>query len=69
VIVSKAGTTTSDSESTSDTPTWVWVVLGILAAAVIGLVVAFLTRRSGGLAPAERRRRLDHAIGTWAAQG
>jgi len=69
VIVSTPGTTTSDSESASDTPTWVWVVLAILAAAVIGLVVALLTRRSGGLAPAERRRRLDHAIGTWAAQG
>jgi len=65
VIVFTAGTTTSDSESTSDTRTWVWVVLWILAAAVIALVGALLTRRSGDLAPAERRRRLDHAIRTW----
>ena len=69
VLVTTAGTTTSDSESASDTPTWVWVVLGILAAAVIGLVVALVTRRDRGLSPADRRRRLDHAIGTWAAQG
>ena len=61
------GATTS-AGSESSTPTWVWVVLGVLAAAVIGLVVALLTRR-GGISTEERQRRLDAAVGTWAAQG
>jgi hypothetical protein len=67
VIVGSTGTT-SGSSSTSDTPTWVWVVLGLLAAAVIGLIVALLTRH-GGLSDDERQRRLDAAIASWAAQG
>jgi hypothetical protein len=67
VIVGSTGTTSSSS-STSDTPTWVWVVLGVLAAAVIGLIVALLTRHSG-LSADERQRRLDAAIASWAAQG
>ncbi|HEY2740857.1 MAG TPA: hypothetical protein VGI69_01600 [Gaiellaceae bacterium] len=67
VIVGSTGTTSSSS-STSDTPTWVWVVLGLLAAAVIGLIVALLTRHSG-LSDDERQRRLDAAIASWAAQG
>jgi hypothetical protein len=67
VIVGSTGTT-SGSSSTSDTPTWVWVVLGLLAAAVIGLIVALLTRHNG-LSDDERQRRLDAAIASWAAQG
>jgi hypothetical protein len=67
VIVGSTGTT-SGSSSTSDTPTWVWVVLGLLAAGVIGLIVALLTRH-GGLSDDERQRRLDAAIASWAAQG
>ena len=66
-VTPTTGTTTSSS-SESSTPTWVWVVLGVLAAAVIGLLVAFLTGRSG-LSAEERQRRLDAAVGTWAAQG
>jgi heme exporter protein D len=65
-------TTTAASSSTSSTPTWVWVALAILVAAVVGLVVALLTRRGGGgsgIQPGERRQRLDNAIATWAAQG
>ncbi len=65
-------TTTSSSSSENDTETWVWVVLGILAVAVIGLVIALLTRRGGGggaMPPEERRRRLDAAVGSWATQG
>jgi hypothetical protein len=56
------------------------VLLAGLAAAVVGLAVALLMRRGtsvaveeigpGGPVPvAERRRRLDNAIATWAAQG
>lgn len=64
---STAGTTASSS-STKSTPTWVWIVLGILAAAVIGLIAALLAGR-GGISAEERQRRLDAAVGTWAAQG
>jgi len=60
--------TTANTSSESATPTWVWVVLGVLAAAVIGLVVALLSRR-GGISAEERQRRLDSAVGTWSAQG
>jgi hypothetical protein len=66
------GTTTSGSSSTDDVPTWVWVVLGILAVAVIGLIIALAMRGGGGgdaVPPAERRRRLDGAVASWAAQG
>jgi hypothetical protein len=48
------------------------VVLGILGAAVVGLLVAVLTRRGGGtpaIQPGERRHRLDNAVAGWAAQG
>jgi|GraSoiStandDraft_4_1057263.scaffolds.fasta_scaffold1411771_1 anti-sigma-K factor RskA len=66
-VTPTTGTTTSASSENS-TPTWVWVVLAILAAAVIGLLVAFLARR-GGISAEERQRRLDAAVATWAAQG
>jgi hypothetical protein len=66
-IVPTTATTTS-SGSGNSTPTWVWIVLGILAAAVVGLAVALLSGR-GGISAEERQRRLDSAVGTWAAQG
>jgi hypothetical protein len=69
VIVPTSGTTTSGSGESSDIPTWVWVVLAILAVGVVGLAIALMTRRGGGMPPAERRRRLDHAVATWVAQG
>jgi beta-lactamase regulating signal transducer with metallopeptidase domain len=62
-------TTTASSSSSSSTPTWVWIVLGILAAAVIGLLVAFFTRGRGGISEEERQRRLDSAVASWATQG
>ena len=40
--------TTTSSSSSSSTPTWVWIVLGILAAGVIGLLVALFTGDRGG---------------------
>jgi hypothetical protein len=61
-------TTTANASSESSTPTWVWIVLAVLAAAVIGLLVALLMGR-GGISAEERQRRLDAAVGTWAAQG
>jgi hypothetical protein len=60
--------TTTSSSSESSTPTWAWVALAVLAAAVIGLLVALLARR-GGISADERQRRLDAAVATWAAQG
>lgn len=64
-------TTTSTSSSSSSTPTWVWVLIGVLAAG-IGVLVFVLASRGGhrqGASPEERRRRLDGTVGTWAAQG
>lgn len=61
--------TTTGASSTEKTPTWVWIVLAILAAAVIGLVVALLTRGRGGLPADELQRRLESAVRSWTAQG
>ena len=68
IVPTSTAATTSSSSSVSNTPTWVWIVLGLLAAAVIGLIVAMLTRR-GGISDVERQRRLDAAVASWAAQG
>ena len=61
-------TTAASSSSSSSTPTWVWIVLGILAAGVIGLLVALFTGR-GGISDEERQRRLDAAVASWTTQG
>lgn len=61
--------TTTASGSSEKTPTWVWIVLAILAAAVIGLIVALLMRRESGLPPAELQRRLEAAVRSWTTQG
>jgi hypothetical protein len=63
------GTTTSTSSSSNGTPAWVWVLLGILAAALIALVALFARRGSGAVSAPERLRRLDTAVGSWTAQG
>jgi hypothetical protein len=67
-VTSTEGTDTLAEASESSTPTWAWVALAVLAAAVIGLLVALLARR-GGISADERQRRLDAAVATWAAQG
>ena len=56
---------------TDDTPTWVWVLLGVLALGVVVLLVVVLSRRGGGggVSVEERQRRLDGAVGSWVAQG
>lgn len=63
-----ATTGTTNSSSESSTPTWVWVLLAVLAAAVIGLLVALLMQ-SRGISAEERQRRLDAAVANWATQG
>jgi hypothetical protein len=40
--------TTTSSSSSSSTPTWVWVLLGILATGIIALLVALFTGNRGG---------------------
>ena len=63
-------TQTLTATETSSTPTWLWVLLAALGAAVIGLVVYLLARRGSGTLPdAERRRRLQSAIDSWTPQG
>ena len=70
-VIVPTTTTTSPENSASTTPTWVWVLLGAVALAAIGLLVAFLMRRGGqrGVSGEERRRRLDGAVASWIAQG
>jgi len=63
-------TTTESGSNVDDTPTWVWVLLGVLALGVVVLLVVVLSRRGGGgVSVEERQRRLDGAIGSWVAQG
>jgi hypothetical protein len=64
-------TTTESGSNVDDTPTWVWVLLGVLALGVVVLLVAVLSRRGGGggVSVEERQRRLDGAVGSWVAQG
>ncbi|HEY2372917.1 MAG TPA: hypothetical protein VGH82_10235 [Gaiellaceae bacterium] len=65
-----AATTSTAANSASTTPTWVWVLLALLAAAVIGLAVALFTRRGPPELPEpERRRLLQSAVESWTAQG
>jgi hypothetical protein len=71
VVVHPATTaeTTSSSESSGGTETWVWVLLGILAAGLIVMAVLLARRGGGSMSTGERRRRLDGAVGSWTAQG
>ena len=71
-IILPATTTTSSSSSDEETPTWVWVLLAILAVGLIAAIALLASRHSGGeaaVSPNERRRRLDGAVASWAAQG
>jgi hypothetical protein len=62
-------TTTSTASTSSGTPTWVWVVLALLAAAVIGLAVVLFTGRGAAIPDSERRQRLQGAVTSWTSQG
>jgi hypothetical protein len=68
VILTNTGATTAASSS-NNTPTWAWIVLAVLAAAVIGLIAALLARRGGGLPATELQRRLEAAVRSWTTQG
>jgi hypothetical protein len=61
--------TTGSASNDNGTPTWVWVLLGVLAVGVVVLLVVLLTRRGGRVSAEERQRRLTGAVGSWVAQG
>jgi hypothetical protein len=61
--------TTAEGSDGGGTPTWVWVLVGVLAAATVVLAAVLLTRRGSGVSAEERSRRLDAAVRSWAAQG
>ena len=63
-------TTTSASETSSETPTWAWVVIAALAVGLVAAIIGLLTRRGHGGVPAEQRQRQLHAaMGSWVGQG
>ena len=62
-------TTTTTSSSTGGTPTWVWVLLGVLAVGLIVLAILLARRGGGAISPEERRRILDGAVASWTGQG
>ena len=47
-IILPATTTSSSSESDEDTPTWVWVLLAILAVGLVAAIALLASRHSGG---------------------
>jgi hypothetical protein len=63
-------TTTSSTTDSSGTPAWVWVLVAVGAAGLIGLIV-WLVRRGGSRElPIEERQRLVSAtVASWVAQG
>jgi len=62
-------TTTAMTDS-SGTPTWVWVLVALGGAGLIGLIV-WLARRGGSreLPVEERRRLVSAAVASWVGQG
>jgi hypothetical protein len=71
ILTRQPPTTTSSQESTSSTPTWVWVLLGALAIGLIAALIALFTGRRGshGIPLEQRQRQLRNAVGSWVAQG
>ena len=61
--------TTTSSSSSGGTPTWVWVLLGVLAVGLIVLAILLARRGGGAISPEERRRVLDGAVASWTGQG
>jgi hypothetical protein len=63
--------TTAAETSSGGTPTWVWVLVAVAGAALIGLLAALLTRGRGPkeLSGAERQQVVAAAVASWTAQG
>ena len=62
-------TATPTSSEGSETPTWVWVLVTVLGASVIGLLIWLLASRTAAIPDSERRQRLRGAIDSWTTQG
>jgi hypothetical protein len=62
-------TTTAEASTSGGTPTWVWVLVAVLGAAVIGLLVWLLASHRAAIPESERRQRLRGAIDSWTTQG
>jgi DMSO reductase anchor subunit len=63
-------TTAAASESETSTPWWAWVLVALGIGVLLALIFYAVRRDDDtGVALAERRRRLDGAVASWAAQG
>jgi hypothetical protein len=60
---------TTAPETSNSTPAWVWALIAVLAVGLIALIVVLARRGSHTVSTEERRRQLDAAVGSWAAQG
>jgi hypothetical protein len=70
VIVPGTLTTTSSSESDDGgAPAWVWVLVGVGIVVLVALIFFAARGHDDSVSPQERRRRLDGAVASWAAQG
>jgi hypothetical protein len=47
----------------------VWALVGVLALALVAVIVLLATRRGGSVSVEERQRRLHAAVSSWIAQG
>jgi hypothetical protein len=61
-------TTTAD-ESQTTTDWWVWVLVGVGIFVLVALIVFAARGHDDSISAQERRRRLDGAVMSWAAQG
>jgi hypothetical protein len=61
--------TTTPSENSTSTAAWVWALLGILAVALVILIVLLARRGKNTVSVDDRRRQLDATVDSWTAQG
>lgn len=68
-VIIPTPTTTAADESQTTTPWWVWVLVGIGVVVLLALIFTAARGHDNSVSPQERRRRLDGAVMSWAAQG
>lgn len=69
VVVPPPTTATTTGGESNGTPTWVWVLLGAIAVALVVLAILFTRRGRSGMSPQERNSILIAAIGGWSREG
>jgi hypothetical protein len=69
VIVPGSLTTTAANESETTTEWWAWVLVGLGIFVLMALIFLAARGHDDSVSAQERRRRLDGAVGSWAAQG